>query len=128
MEVGFTKPKIVLAGVGKFGKNHLRVLKELEIEGLCALHGVVDMRGVVLEKVGRSHGVRISTDLNDFLTNDVRRDRYSLLPQTPILHFVTKAWKLGNMSSWKNPTIIDGSRARIQRRRRTRLRILRNRP
>ena len=71
MEVGFTKPKIVLVGVGKFGKNHLRLLKELEMEGLCTLHGVVDKRGAVLEKVKKSHGVRISTDLNDFLTNDV---------------------------------------------------------
>ena len=26
------KPKIVLVGVGRFGKNHLRVLKELEKE------------------------------------------------------------------------------------------------
>jgi len=69
--VRFTKPKIVLVGVGKFGKNHLRVLEELEMEGLCTLHGVVDMRGAVLEKVGRSHGVKISTDFNDFLTNDV---------------------------------------------------------
>jgi UDP-N-acetylglucosamine 3-dehydrogenase len=71
MEVGFTKPKIVLAGVGRFGKNHLRVLKELEMEGLCTLHGVVDMRGAVLEKVRKSHSVKTSTDLNDFLTNDV---------------------------------------------------------
>ena len=71
MEVGSTKPKIVLAGVGKFGKNHLRVLKELEMEGLCTLHGVVDIRGAVLEKVGKSHGVKTSTDLNDFFTNDV---------------------------------------------------------
>jgi len=71
MEVGFTKPKIVLVGVGKFGKNHLRVLKELEMEGLCTLHGVVDRRDAVLEKVRKSHGVKTSTDFNDFLTNDV---------------------------------------------------------
>jgi len=71
MEVGFTKPNIVLVGVGKFGKNHLRVLKELEMEGLCTLHGVVDKRDAVLERIKKSHGVRISTDFNDFLTNDV---------------------------------------------------------
>ena len=71
MEVGFTKPKIVLAGVGRFGKNHLRVLKELEKEGLCTLHGVVDVGGAVLEKVRESHSVMTSTDLIDFLTNDV---------------------------------------------------------
>jgi UDP-N-acetylglucosamine 3-dehydrogenase len=69
--LGSTKPKIVLVGVGKFGKNHLRVLKELEMEGLCTLHGVVDRRDAVLEKVRKSHGVKTSTDFNDFLTKDV---------------------------------------------------------
>jgi len=71
MEVGFTKPKVVLVGVGKFGKNHLRVLKELEMEGLCTLQGVVDRRDAVLEKVRKSHSVKTSTDVDDFLTKDV---------------------------------------------------------
>jgi len=66
-----TKPKIVLVGVGRFGKNHLRILKELEREGLCTLHGVVDKNSAVLEKLRKSHGVETSTDLNDFLTDDV---------------------------------------------------------
>jgi len=35
-------PKIVLVGVGKFGKNHLRVLKKLEKDRLCTLYGVVE--------------------------------------------------------------------------------------
>jgi len=71
MEVGFTKPKIVLVGVGKFGGNHLRVLKELEMEGLCTLYGVVDIGGAALEKVRKSHDVETSTDLNYFLSHDV---------------------------------------------------------
>ena len=47
------KPKIVLVGAGRFGKNHLRVLKELEDEGLCTLYGVVDKRAAILENVRR---------------------------------------------------------------------------
>jgi len=35
-------PKIVIVGVRKFGKNHLRVLKKLEKDRLCTLYGVVE--------------------------------------------------------------------------------------
>jgi predicted dehydrogenase len=72
MEVAyFMKPRIVLIGVGRFGKNHLRVLKELEEEGLCTLYGVVDLQIDVLENIRRAYNVIISTDFRDFLTEDV---------------------------------------------------------
>lgn len=64
------KPKTVLVGVGKFGKNHLRVLKELENNGLCTLYGVVDKRIEVLENVKKSHGVTTTSNLADFLKSD----------------------------------------------------------
>jgi len=65
------EPKIVLVGVGKFGKNHLRVLKELEKDGLCILYGVVDKRVEVLENVKKSYNVETSMNLADFLESDV---------------------------------------------------------
>lgn len=60
-----------MVGVGRFGKNHLRVLKELEKEGLCRVHGVADVKTDVLENTRQSHGVAISTNFNDFLTENV---------------------------------------------------------
>jgi len=65
------KPKIVLVGVGRFGKNHLRVLKELENDGLCTLYGVVDKRVEVLESVRENYGVLTTSNLTEFLKNDI---------------------------------------------------------
>ena len=65
------KPKLVLVGVGRFGKNHLRVLKELEKEGLCTVYGVVDVRTNALEDIREIYDVKTSEDLNDFLRDDV---------------------------------------------------------
>ncbi|UCC33591.1 MAG: Gfo/Idh/MocA family oxidoreductase [Candidatus Bathyarchaeota archaeon] len=67
----FTKPRIVLVGAGRFGRNHLRVLKEIESEGLCTLHGIVDTRSEVLEEVGRDHNIKTSSNIDDFLGDDV---------------------------------------------------------
>jgi predicted dehydrogenase len=64
------KPKIVLVGAGRFGKNHLRVLKELEEEGLCTLYGVVDKRAAVLENVKKTYGVSTTSNLSDFLNGE----------------------------------------------------------
>ena len=57
------KPKVVLIGVGRFGKNHLRVLKELEKDGLCTLHGVVDKQVETLEEIRKNYDVAVTTDL-----------------------------------------------------------------
>jgi predicted dehydrogenase len=65
------KPKIVLVGVGKFGKNHLRVLKELEKDGLCTLYGVVDKRDDILENVRRNYNVTTTSNLTEFLKTDI---------------------------------------------------------
>jgi len=61
------KLKISLIGVGRFGKNHLRVLKELENKGLCTLYGVVDINTNTLEKIGKEYKVRTSTSIDSFL-------------------------------------------------------------
>jgi predicted dehydrogenase len=65
------KPKIVLVGVGKFGKNHLRVLKELEKDELCTLYGVVDKRVEILESVRRDYNVATTSNLTEFLKSDI---------------------------------------------------------
>ena len=65
------KPKIVLVGVGRFGKNHLRVLKELEKDGLCTLYGVVDKRVEILESVRRDYNVATTSSLAEFLKSDI---------------------------------------------------------
>ena len=65
------KPKIVLMGMGNFGKNHLRVLKELEIQSACKLFGVVDIKGETLKVIGKGHKFKTSVDFHDFLKDDV---------------------------------------------------------
>jgi predicted dehydrogenase len=65
------KPKIALIGVGKFGKNHLRVLKELEEDGLCTLYGVVDKRVEILENVKRNYNIAVAKNLAEFLKSDI---------------------------------------------------------
>jgi len=64
------KPKIVLVGLGNFGKNHLRVLRELERQGACKLYGAVDIKGETLKVVGKGHKVKTSVDFHDFLKDD----------------------------------------------------------
>jgi predicted dehydrogenase len=63
------KPKIALVGVGRFGKNHLRVLKELEKEELCTLYGVVDKRVDTLESIKTNYNVMVTPNLSDILKN-----------------------------------------------------------
>jgi len=65
------KPKIVLVGVGKFGKNHLRVLKELEKDELCTLYGVVDKREDILESIRKNYKVATTSNLSEFLKVDI---------------------------------------------------------
>ena len=65
------KPKIALIGVGRFGKNHLRVLRELEEDGLCTLYGVVDKWVEILENVRRNYNVKTTANLAEFLKSDI---------------------------------------------------------
>ena len=65
------KPKIALIGAGRFGKNHLRVLKGLEKDGLCTLYGVVDKRDDVLESIRKNYNVATTSSLAEFLKTDI---------------------------------------------------------
>ncbi len=64
------KPKIVLIGLGKFGKNHLRVLKELEERDACELYGAVDIKCETLNVVGKKPKFKTSVDFHDFLMDN----------------------------------------------------------
>ena len=65
------KPRIALVGVGRFGNNHFRVLKELEKEGLCELCGVADINDRILANIRENYEIKTSMDYRDFLTDDV---------------------------------------------------------
>ena len=65
------KPKIVLVGAGRFGKNHLRVLKELEKDELCTFYGVADKSNEVLDNVKKNYGVATTSNLAEFLKSDI---------------------------------------------------------
>lgn len=65
------KPEIVLVGAGRFGKNHIRVLKELEKQGLCFLYGVVDVKNDVLGSISKNYGVVTSSNLDEILSKNV---------------------------------------------------------
>ncbi len=64
------KPNILLVGVGRWGMNHLRVLKQLEVEGLCKLYGVCDVDEEVLNKVKKKYEIKCTTDYEAEIKND----------------------------------------------------------
>ncbi len=53
------KPNILLIGAGKFGKQHLRVLKELEKEGRLNLRGVVVEREESKKTIKNEFGIEV---------------------------------------------------------------------
>src|SRR3989344_7025254 len=55
-------PSILLVGVGRWGKNHLRVLLKLQAEGLCRLIGVQARNSQRLESIAKEFGVRTFSD------------------------------------------------------------------
>jgi predicted dehydrogenase len=65
------KPKIALIGVGRFGKNHLRVLKELEKDGLCTLYGVVDKQTEILENIKANYNIVATSNLTEILKSNI---------------------------------------------------------
>lgn len=64
-------PRIVLVGIGKFGRNHLRVLRKLQSEGFCELRGVVDVRREILREINKNCNVVTSVDYRHFLDEEI---------------------------------------------------------
>ena len=65
------RPKIVLIGAGRFGRNHLRVLRELQDEDICELQGVADANSGTLKVIKREYGVEVSTDFRNLLKSSI---------------------------------------------------------
>jgi predicted dehydrogenase len=60
--------KVGVIGVGKWGRNHVRVLKELENDGKVKLEAICDIREEVLENVRKEFSVPIAkTDYVELL-------------------------------------------------------------
>lgn len=59
------KPRIMLIGLGRFGRNHFRVLRELQSEGFCELRAIADLDPTVLKDLKSE--VETSTDYHDLL-------------------------------------------------------------
>ena len=60
-------PKIVLVGVGRFGKNHLETLLNLEKKGLCKLIGIVEIEEKLQKEIKIKYKIQVSQKLEDFI-------------------------------------------------------------
>ena len=65
------KPKVLLIGAGRFGKNHLRVLRKLQDENVCELYGVADANSGTLKVIRKEYGVKVSTDFRNLLKDSI---------------------------------------------------------
>lgn len=62
-------PKIVLVGAGRFGKNHLRTLINLDKKKIIKFVGVVEQDSKILREIKNIYKLPVSKNLNDFLSN-----------------------------------------------------------
>mgnify|MGYP006428284395 FL=1 len=60
------KPKIVLIGAGRFGKNHLRNLIQLNNKKKIELIGVVDTDSKLLKRINREYNISTSKNFKEF--------------------------------------------------------------
>ena len=65
------KPRIALIGAGNFGRNHLRVLRELEDLDLCELAGVADLTPENLRFAYRNYRLLTCRDYHKLLNDGV---------------------------------------------------------
>ena len=63
-------PTIALIGLGRFGRNHLRVLKELESLSKCRLVCVCDVRKDPLSLASEQYQVNVTSDYKEILKDD----------------------------------------------------------
>lgn len=63
-------PTISLIGLGRFGRNHLRVLKELDTQSKCQLISVCDIRKDVLSLASKQYHVDVTNNYREILEDD----------------------------------------------------------
>jgi len=67
--------RVAVAGAGAFGRNHLRVLRELEAAGEgVALAAVVDPDASRAEEAGRQYRIPVFANVGDLLKADLKLD------------------------------------------------------
>ncbi|MEM3088330.1 MAG: Gfo/Idh/MocA family oxidoreductase, partial [Candidatus Bathyarchaeia archaeon] len=62
-----TQLAVAVLGLGGWGKNHVRVFKELEKEGLVKLLAVADIDKVRAQQIGKEYNVEWYTDITKVL-------------------------------------------------------------
>ena len=60
-------PKIVLIGAGRFGRNHLRTLIELDKKNIIKLVGVIEQETKIIKEIKNVYKIPVSKNLDSFL-------------------------------------------------------------
>ncbi|KFM22228.1 Inositol 2-dehydrogenase 3 protein [Marine Group I thaumarchaeote SCGC AAA799-B03] len=63
------KPRVILIGAGKFGKNHVKTLAQLDKDGRCEFSGVVDKDSHILSEISKNYDIQTSTCIEDLMNN-----------------------------------------------------------
>jgi len=72
---GKAQLRVAVAGAGAFGRNHLRVLRELETEGAgVALVAVVDPDAARADEAGKQYGIPVFASVETLLKADLKLD------------------------------------------------------
>jgi predicted dehydrogenase len=75
--------RIAVVGVGAFGRNHLRVWRELEASGAAvALAAVVDANPVALAEASSRYGIACFATVEALLASDIKADAASICVPT----------------------------------------------
>jgi predicted dehydrogenase len=67
--------RVAVAGAGAFGRNHLRVIRELEMAGAgVALTAAADPNPTRAAEAGKEYGIPVFASVNELLTADLKLD------------------------------------------------------
>jgi predicted dehydrogenase len=84
--------RVAVAGAGAFGRNHLRVVRELETAGEgVALVAVVDPDAARAEEAGKQYGIEVFASIDELLKADLRLDAACVAVPTVKHHAVAAA-------------------------------------
>lgn len=84
--------RVAVAGAGAFGRNHLRVYRELETAGLgVALAAAVEPDGARAAETAEKYAIPVFSTVNELLAADLRLDAASVAVPTVRHHAVASA-------------------------------------
>ena len=88
-----------MAGVGAFGRNHLRVLRELETAGEgVALVAAVDPDAARAEEAAKQYGIPVFASADELLKADLKLDA-AIVAVPTVKHHEVAAALLGSAGS-----------------------------